>query len=283
MQRRLEGVEMALDAKAFTAFERSAHDRIAVTYAEHFAPITSLALVPLLDAARVSAGQKVLDVASGPGAAAAAAKARGAAATGVDVSPAMVALARGAHPDVGFEVAEATALPFPDSTFDAVICNFGLGHFPEPEAVVAECVRVLASGGALALSWWDQPARQRVQGLFRETIAELGLPPPPDVPQGHDTLRFSSPKALAGLLRDAGLREVAVAEHSTAYLIRDAEALWRAGMGGMAVTASAIAAQDAATQARARDAIARRAEAYRSSRRLEIPIAFLVGTGQKAS
>ena len=45
---------MTIDAKAFTAFERTAHDRIAKTYAEHFAPLTSLALEPLLDAGRVS-------------------------------------------------------------------------------------------------------------------------------------------------------------------------------------------------------------------------------------
>ena len=65
-----------------------------------------------------------------------------------------------------------------------MICNFGLGHFPEPEAALAECVRVLVPGGRLAFSWWDQPARQRVQGLFREAIAELGLAPPPEVPRG---------------------------------------------------------------------------------------------------
>ena len=273
---------MAVDAKAFTAFERAAHDRIAAIYAEHFAPITGLALGPLLDAARVSAGRRVLDLATGPGVAAAAAHARGAAATGVDVSPGMIELARTAHPGVAFEVAEATALPFPDGAFDAVVCNFALGHFPEPEAALAECARVLAPGGALAFSWWDQPARQRVQGLFREAIAELGLPPPPEVPQGHDTLRFSDPQAFAGLLRDAGLGKVVVVAHSTTYSMPDAEALWRAGMGGMAVTASAIAAQDAATQARAREAIARRAEAYRGPWGLEIPIAFLIGTGQKA-
>jgi hypothetical protein len=47
----------------------------------------------------------------------------------------------------------------------------------------------MVPGGTLAFSWWDQPVRQRVQGLFREVIAELGLSPPPTVPQGHDTLR----------------------------------------------------------------------------------------------
>jgi ubiquinone/menaquinone biosynthesis C-methylase UbiE len=89
---------MTIDAKAFTAFERMAHDRIAKTYTEHFAPLTSLAVEALLDAAQVAPGRRLLDVATGPGVAAAAAHARGATATGVDVSPGMIALAETTHP-----------------------------------------------------------------------------------------------------------------------------------------------------------------------------------------
>ena len=197
---------MALDARAFIEFERAAHDRIAGRYAEVFAPLTSLALGPLLDAAQVAAGRRVLDVATGPGVAAAAAQARGAEVTGVDVSPGMIALARRAHPGVEFRVAEATALPFPADAYDAVVCNFALGHFPEPHAALAECLRVLAPGGVLAFSWWDQPARQRVQGLFREAIAELALPPPPEVPQGHDVLRYSEGEAFRRSAAACGAR-----------------------------------------------------------------------------
>jgi SAM-dependent methyltransferase len=274
---------MALNAKAFTAFERTAHDSIADRYAQVFTPLTGLALAPLLDAAQVATGQRLLDVGTGPGVAAAAAHARGLAATGVDVSPGMIALARAKHPGISFQVAEVTELPFPDGAFEIVICNFALGHFPTPDAALAECVRVLALGGVLVFSWWDQPERQRVQGLFREVIAELALPPGPDVPQGHDTLRYSDATAFAGLLRSAGLGEVSVAAHRTVHLMPDIDALWQAGMGGMVVTASAVAAQGTAIQAQARDALARRAEAYRSSQGLEIPIAFLIGTGRKLS
>jgi ubiquinone/menaquinone biosynthesis C-methylase UbiE len=272
---------MGVDAKAFIAFERTAHDRIAGRYAEVFVPLTSLALDPLLNAADVGPGRRLLDVGTGPGVAAAAAQARGAQATGVDVSPGMIELARRSNPGIDFQVAEVTALPFPDATFDRVICNFAIGHFPDAGAALAECVRVLTPGGTLALSWWDQPARQRVQGLFREAIAELALRPPPDLPQGHDTLRYSDPKAFAELLHNAGVRDVLVSSHQTIHLMADVEALWQAGMGGMAVTAGAVAAQDAVTQNRVREAIARRAEMYQSPRGLEIPIAFLIAAGRK--
>jgi SAM-dependent methyltransferase len=78
--------------------------RIAGRYAEHFAPLTRLALGPLLDAVRVAAGRRVLDVATGPGVAAA--LGRGATVTGVDVSPAMVTEAQRAHPGVEFRLGD---------------------------------------------------------------------------------------------------------------------------------------------------------------------------------
>jgi SAM-dependent methyltransferase len=272
---------MVLDARAFTAFEQAAHDRIAPSYATHFASLTSLALGPLLEAARIAPGHRVLDVATGPGVAAREVQAHGAVPIGLDVSAGMIALARVTHPEVTFCRADVTSLPFADGAFDTVICNFGLGHFPEPEAALAECVRVLAPGGTLAFSWWDHPARQRVQGLFREAIVELGLPLPATVPPGHDTFRFSDPDVFGGLLRGVGLDRVRVVAHGTTHLMPDVDALWRAGMGGLAVTGATIEAQDAATQARAREVIARRAEAYHSPQGLEIPISFLIGIGQK--
>jgi SAM-dependent methyltransferase len=116
---------MVLDARAFTAFEQTAHDRIADSYAAHFAPLTSLALEPLLDAAQIAPGQQVLDVATGPGIAAAAAQERKATTIGVDVSANMIALAQVDHPEVTFHTAEVTSLPFASGAFDAGICNFG--------------------------------------------------------------------------------------------------------------------------------------------------------------
>src|SRR4051794_31163858 len=144
---------MTVDADAFRDFERAAHNRLATSYAEFFTPITDLAAGRLLEAANVGPGVRVLDVASGPGSLAAAAAARGAHAVGVDLASRMIELARQLHPEIEFIEAEVENLPFSDGSFDALICNFGLGHFPRPEASIAECVRVLKPGGAIALSW----------------------------------------------------------------------------------------------------------------------------------
>jgi ubiquinone/menaquinone biosynthesis C-methylase UbiE len=269
------------DADRFRAFERHRHDHLATTYRDFFTPVTVLAVRSLLDAARVRPGFNLLDVATGPGVLAAEANALGIGCTAIDLSPGMIELAKNSYSGIGFHVADVEHLPFVDASFDAVVCNFGLGHFPYPEASVAECVRTLKPGGRIALSWWDDLSKQRIQGLFREAIEEIGATTPPDVPKGYSFLRFADTGEFRRLLEDAGLTSVSVEDHQTTYLISDVDTLWRGGLGSFAVTGSAIAHQDAATQAAIRAALERRAEAYRTSAGFNLPVAFKIGAGQK--
>jgi ubiquinone/menaquinone biosynthesis C-methylase UbiE len=75
--------------------------------------------------------------------------------TGIDFSPAMLEVARRHAAEVGREVvlrvADAQALPFPDSSFDTVVCTLGLCGFPDERAAIAEMHRVLRPGGTLLL------------------------------------------------------------------------------------------------------------------------------------
>src|ERR1700689_956711 len=112
----------------------------------------------------------------------------------------MIALARRSHPAIDFRGAEVDHLPFADHSFDTAGSNFGLGNFPWPEAAVAEGRRTLKGGGRVAISWWDRPDKQRIQGLFREAIAEVGAAPPPDVPAGHSNLRFPTRRSFTSCL-----------------------------------------------------------------------------------
>ena len=172
------------DPDAFTAFEAAGWERRAATYGDVIGRVTSRLVGPLLDAAGVQRGSRVLDVASGPGYAAAAAAALGASVAGVDMAPAMVELARRLHPTVECRVAQAEALPFQDDVFDAVVSNFLAPHLSRPERAVAELVRVLHGGGRLALTTWDEADRMRVLGVFLDSFAEAGATPPPDIPAG---------------------------------------------------------------------------------------------------
>ena len=246
-----------------------------------FAAVTALATNPLFDAVHLHPGTRLLDVASGPGAFTAEAANRGASTVGVDLSPRMVELAQRLYPTIEYREADVEHLPFPDHTFDAVVCAFGLGHFARPEVAVAECVRTLLPGGRVALSWWDDPSRQRIQGIFRDAIAEVGVSMPPDVPQGHNVYRFSNTGEFIRLLEGTGLTEVAVIEHATIYSVPDTETLWRGGLGSLVLTGSAIRHQDKTKQDLIRAAFERRANVYKSAHGLNLPVAFKIGSGQQ--
>src|SRR5436309_3434495 len=105
----------------FAALEREGWQRVADKYEAAWSGHTRPFIPALLDAARVTAGQRLLDVACGPGYVALAAKALGALPTGVDFSAAMIALARSRHPEIEFLVGNAEDLDFADASFDSVV------------------------------------------------------------------------------------------------------------------------------------------------------------------
>jgi len=269
------------EAQQLRAFERQGHDALATSYHAFFAAVTALAINPLLEAVHLGKGTHLLDVATGPGVVAAEAANRGARPVGIDLSPQMIELARRLHPGVVFREADVEHLPFADQMFDAVVCAFGLGHFPRPEAAVAECMRTLSAGSRIAFSWWDDPSRQRIQGIFRDAIAEAGVSMPPGLPQGHNVYRFSNTGEFFALLERAGLIEVAVTDYATTYFVPDTETLWRGGLGSLVLTGAAVRHQDEATQKRIRIAFERCASTYKSANGLNLPIAFKVGSGRR--
>src|SRR6476659_1692122 len=209
------------EAGRLRAFERQGHDALATSYQAFFAAVTALATNPLLDAVRLHPGTRLLDVATGPGALAAEAANRGARPVGIDLSRQMIELARRLYPAIDFREADVEDLPFADDMFDAVVCAFGLGHFPRPEVAVAESVRTLSPGGRIAFSWWDDPSRQRIQGIFRDAITEVGVTMPPDVPQGHNVYRFSESAEFLKLLEEARLVEIEVKDYATTHSVAD--------------------------------------------------------------
>src|SRR6478672_8666344 len=104
-----------IDLEAFRNFERAAHDKLAESYHDAFSVVTDRAIEPLLGAVHVGHGARLLDVATGPGTLAARAAERGAHVVGIDIAPAMIALAHALHPRLDFREASAEDLPFAPS------------------------------------------------------------------------------------------------------------------------------------------------------------------------
>jgi ubiquinone/menaquinone biosynthesis C-methylase UbiE len=123
-----------------------------LSYSEHHGKFSMQAIRPLLDAVEITAdragqGQRLLDVACGPGYGAGEAAWRGAEATGLDITPGMVKISSHNFPKVISIEGDGEALPFPDKDFDAVICCFGMPQMAHPERAIAEAHRVLKPGG----------------------------------------------------------------------------------------------------------------------------------------
>jgi SAM-dependent methyltransferase len=158
---------------AFARFEREFWDRTGPIYSEGFGPITSQTVPVLLrklhltppaggpGAAAPAGGPAVtlLDVACGPGFITAALQGSDVTVVGADLSTEMLRVARQLNPGARFEQADAEALPFPDESFDAVSCNFGMLHFGDPPSAIGEAARVLRRGGRYAYAVWDVPER----------------------------------------------------------------------------------------------------------------------------
>lgn len=270
-----------IDTQAFRSFERDAHSRIAESYHDLFAAVTDRAIKPLLDAAGIEDDTQLLDVAAGPGRLTRAAADRGANATGCDLSPAMVALARKLNPDITFDEASAEALPYDKASFDAVVCAFGMGHFSDPERVAAEFFRVLRPEGKVALSWWQGFTQNRINGVFHETLGKLDVTAPGLLPQGPPMDRFSDAQAFAEFLRSVGFQDVTIEPVAFNHRLRDADELWTLAMGSFARASSLIRAQSEDVQQRIRAAVSEAAQEYAQDDGLHIPIAFLIASGAK--
>ena len=271
----------SVDPDAFRAFERAAHDEIADGYRDFFTAITNYAVDPLLEGASVFAGCRMLDVATGPGNVAARASHRGATVIGVDIAPRMLALAAQHVPGVEFRVADAENLPFRDAEFEAVVTNFGIGHFPRPERAVAEFARVLMHHGMVALSWWDVPARHRVNGIFFDAMTEVGVVMPADLPAAPPMFRFSDDRELSALLQSAALRDVKVGAFAFSHRLASADDLWAGILGGTVRTSTGIRRQSRDVQEHVRAVFTRLVGVYANEHGVDVPVAFKIVSGRK--
>ena len=124
-------------------------------------------------------GQKVLDVASGTGASAVYLAQRfGCEVVGLDYSADLVGQARLRARDadlnhlVRFEIGDSERLPFPDSFFDALICECSFCTFPDKRSAAGEFARVLKTGGQVGLTdvTLDGPLPPELNGLLAQIV-----------------------------------------------------------------------------------------------------------------
>ncbi|MEU2510894.1 class I SAM-dependent methyltransferase [Streptomyces syringium] len=181
---------------------RDAYDAVAPVYAQMFhdtlrdSHLDRAMLSAFADVVRASGNGQVADLGCGPGHITAHLDGLGLTAFGVDASPAMISLARQAHPDLRFDVGSMAALNIADGMLGGVLSRWSVIHTPPRElpAILAEFERVLAPGGHLLIGFSASDGPSHPTQVFDHTVAPA--------------YRWA-PDHLAAMLREYGLAEVA--------------------------------------------------------------------------
>ena len=267
------------DPVAFHRFEHAGWQRLSEGYHRHWEALTTQAIAPMLVAADVADGSHILDVACGPGYIAGAAAARGARAVGIDFSANMIALARQNFPDIVFRVADAESLPFDDASFDAVLINFGVLHFPTPETALAETFRVLRPGGRLAFTNWAQSDHSAIT-IAMNAIAEAGSLDV-DLPAGTPLFRFADPDECRAVLSKIGFSTVDCTDLSLSWRLPRRDALMETFRQATARMSGLLQAQDPDALPAIADAMTRGCAPYDHDGVIDLPMPALLTVAQK--
>jgi ubiquinone/menaquinone biosynthesis C-methylase UbiE len=193
---------MVATDKAFTGSIPEIYDRLLVPLI--FEPYA----IDLADRIKQFGPTRVLETAAGTGVVTKAIASRLPAQvriTATDLNEPMLARAKSGitDPRIEWQQADALALPFDDSRFDAVACRFGVMFFPDKVKGYAEARRVLKPGGRFFFNVWDRIEENDFANVVHQTLQQVFPNNPPAflarTPHGyHDVGRIRADLAQAG-------------------------------------------------------------------------------------
>jgi SAM-dependent methyltransferase len=195
----------------------------AAAYAATMAPSLRPIAAEVVRRAELRAGERVLDLGTGTGIAAAAARGEGRTVIGIDAAPGMLAIAREEVAGVTFEEMDFTALRFADGTFDVILAAHALLFAADQPAALREWLRVTRPGGRLSLSV-PGPAAVTPSAIYAVIYERHGI---------ETAGRYPAFETLGAIATAAGWTAVeTAADPTTAILLADASAFrtWR-GIG----------------------------------------------------
>ncbi|GHI05430.1 methyltransferase [Streptomyces cellostaticus] len=195
----------------FLQTTRSSYDAIAKDYTARFPdglchPLDRQLVTAFAELVTANSPAPVADLGSGPGQVTARLHDLGVPVFGVDVSPAMVALAREAHPRLRFHVGSMTSLDLPDAALGGILALYSTIHVPDDHlpAAFTEFHRTLVPGGAVLLAFQSGPEPGHLHMAERF---------------GHEIdldYYWRTPEQVTELLTEAGLELVATVRREPA-------------------------------------------------------------------
>ena len=269
-----------IEPEEFRNFEHAGWEEIPSQYHCAFGELTSQAIEPLLDAARIRKGTKLLDVACGPGYVSALAAKRGAIVLGIDFSSSMLEEAKRLHPGIDFREGDAEQLPLGGGLFDAVSMNFGILHLGRPENALLEAYRVLRSGGRFAFSVWCDPQETIGFAIVLRAVEAHGEPRVA-LPEGPPFFRYSNPEECTRSLIAAGFESPTVRKISQTWRLPAGDGLFYAMKDSTVRTAGLLRAQKATVLDKIRAAMRAEVAKYTRGEVVELSMPALIVSGVK--
>jgi len=203
----------------------------------------------------VSSGARWLDVCCGSGVVteAVAEFCSPASIVGIDASAAQIAFARmhRTHSGITFELSDATAVPFPDASFDAAVCGLGLNYISEPARALQEMQRVTRSGGTIAAYVWDYAQGAR----FLREFWDAAIAVDPEAREFDQGRRFPmcSPDGLRTLFQAIEVKNVKLGALQIVTRFASFDEYWEPLLSGQGSAPNYLAGRDAQIRAAVRD------------------------------
>jgi ubiquinone/menaquinone biosynthesis C-methylase UbiE len=188
-------------------------------YWEKHAPTIRLMFAPLtramIEEAGISLGQRVLDVAGGPGEPSLTIAETVGPTGSVTCTDAVAEMVKAAEREarrrgltnMEFRQCSAERLPFDDDSFDAAVSRLGVMFFPDPSGGLREMLRVTRPGGANSFAVWHRSDLNPFSYVVTKVISRY-VEPPATTPGAPDAFRFAAPGALVGILEKSGASDV---------------------------------------------------------------------------
>ena len=275
--------------KALDAWQTSARywDKYRVLIAQMFAPLTS----GLVEEARIGIGQEVLDIGGGSGEPSLTISCIVGPTGSVMYTDPVVGMVETAQAEAGrrrltnihFRQCSADDLPFADRTFDVAVSRLSAMFFVDPVTGVREALRVICENGFVSFVVWGSKEANPFFSTVTDVIDRF-VEVPRQNPDAPDIFRFALPGKLAGILENAGAKNVI--ERQLNFQIKAAipfEQFWQLRTEMSETLREKIAGLTLAQIPTIKQAVADAARGYFVSGTMNFPAEALIVSGRKSS
>ena len=275
--------------KALDAWETSARywDKYRALIAQMFAPLTS----GLVEEARIGIGQNVLDIGGGSGEPSLTISCIVGPTGSVMYTDPVAGMVETAQAEAGrrgltniqFRQCSADDLPFPDKTFDLAIGRLSAMFFVDPVRAIREALRVVRNDGCVSFAVW---APKEVNPFFSTVndVFDRFVESSTEDPDAPDAFRFAAPGKLAGILENAGAKNVI--ERQLNFQIEAAisfDQFWQLRTEMSETLREKMAGLAPAQLPTIKQAVADAAQRYFVSGKMSFPAEALIVSGKKSA